>query len=159
MFDQPKFHYLHHCWTKNPSSITKLFADDTSIFSFVKEIKLLTDQLNSGLCKISKWAYQWKMSFNPNLKKQAQDPRKVLKQLIHLYSSTYFQYNMYLAKSNYVSLLHLMCAIAHARASTCATGLMRVKKVKNKKHHQIGGRKFYWVGSHTLNIVRCLPSR
>ena len=108
---------------------------------------------------MSKWAYQWKMSFNPNLKKQAQDPRKVLKQLIRLYSSTNFQYNMHLAKSTYVNLLHLMCAIARARASTCATGFMRVKKVKNKKHHQIGGRKFYWVGSHTLNIVRCLPSR
>ena len=24
------------------------------------------------------------------------------------------------------------------------------RKVKNKKHHQIGGRKFYWVGSYTL---------
>ena len=29
-------------------------------------------QLNNDLLKISKWAYQWKMSFNPDVSKQAQ---------------------------------------------------------------------------------------
>ena len=31
------------------------------------------DELNSGLKKISDWAYQWKMKFNPNPNKQAQE--------------------------------------------------------------------------------------
>ena len=30
-------------------------------------------QLNNDLLKISKWAYQWKMSFNPDVSKQAQE--------------------------------------------------------------------------------------
>ena len=59
--------------SKNLSSNTKLFADDTSIFSTVKNVNLSTDQLNSDLEKISVWADQWKMSFNPDPKKQAQE--------------------------------------------------------------------------------------
>ena len=30
-------------------------------------------QLNDDLIKISNWAYQWKMSFNPEVTKQAQE--------------------------------------------------------------------------------------
>ena len=30
-------------------------------------------QLNNDLFKISKWAYQWKTSFNPDVSKQAQE--------------------------------------------------------------------------------------
>ena len=39
--------------SKSLSSKTKLFADDTSIFSTVKNVNLSTDQLNSDLEKIS----------------------------------------------------------------------------------------------------------
>ena len=59
--------------SKNISSNTKLFANDTSIFSTVKNVNLPTDQLNSDLEKISNWAHQWKKSFNPNPKKQTQE--------------------------------------------------------------------------------------
>ena len=37
--------------SKNFSSSTKLFADDTSIFSTVKNVNVSTDQLNSDLDK------------------------------------------------------------------------------------------------------------
>ena len=37
--------------SKNFSSSTKLFADDTSIFSTVKNVNVSTDQLNSDLEK------------------------------------------------------------------------------------------------------------
>ena len=50
----------------------KLFADDTSIFSVV-DVNVSVMQLNNDLLKISKWAYQWKMSFNPDVSKQAQE--------------------------------------------------------------------------------------
>ena len=30
-------------------------------------------ELNSDLAKINRWAFQWKMSFNPDPKKQAQE--------------------------------------------------------------------------------------
>ena len=40
--------------SKNFSSITKLFADDTSIFSIVYDVDLSAKQLNDDLSKISK---------------------------------------------------------------------------------------------------------
>ena len=58
---------------KNLSSTVKLFADDTSIFSVVHDISLSLLQLNDDLIKISNWEYQWKMSFNPEVTKQAQE--------------------------------------------------------------------------------------
>ena len=58
--------------SKDLSSV-KLFADDTSIFSTVQDIKHLTDQLNRDLDLISNWAYQWKILFNPEPQKQAQE--------------------------------------------------------------------------------------
>ena len=39
----------------------------------MKNNNLSTDQLNSDLEKIFNWAHQWKMSFNPDPKKQAQE--------------------------------------------------------------------------------------
>ena len=57
----------------NLSSTVKLFADDTSVFSIVHDIDSSTKQLNDDLKKISEWAYQWKMSFDPDLSRQAQE--------------------------------------------------------------------------------------
>ena len=57
----------------NLSSTVKLFADDTSIFSTVHDIDLSSKQLNDDPKKVSDWTYQWKISFNPDLSKQAQD--------------------------------------------------------------------------------------
>ena len=59
--------------SKNLSSITKLFADDTSIFSVVHDVDLSAKQLNDDLNKISEWAFQWKMAFNPDWSKLAQE--------------------------------------------------------------------------------------
>ena len=58
---------------------TKLFADDTSLFATVHSINKATNDLNKDLTKITKWGFQWKMSFNPNISKQAHEiifPRK-----------------------------------------------------------------------------------
>ena len=52
-------------------SICKIFADDTSLFSIVKKDEL--SQNNSDLKKISEWAHQWKMLFNPDPRKQASE--------------------------------------------------------------------------------------
>ena len=54
-------------------SNSKLFADDTSIFSVVKDHLSSSNKLNEDLSKISQWGYQWKMSFNPDVSKQAQE--------------------------------------------------------------------------------------
>ena len=47
------------------------FAHDTSLFTFVKDPDISALELNQDLHLISQWAYQWKMSFNPDPTKQA----------------------------------------------------------------------------------------
>ena len=54
-------------------SSVKLFADDTSLFSTVYDPNMSADQLDKDLKKNSEWAYKWKMIFNPDLSKQAQE--------------------------------------------------------------------------------------
>ena len=51
----------------------KLFADDTSLFSFTHDVNVSARELNDDLRKISNQAFQWKISFNPDLNKQAQE--------------------------------------------------------------------------------------
>ena len=63
-------------------STVKLFTDDTSPFSITNDVMTTTYELNKDLQKVAEWAYQWKMSFNPNLNKQSQDvifSRKITK--------------------------------------------------------------------------------
>ena len=53
-------------------SNAKLFADDTSLYTIVKDKNESANILNNDLQLISKWSYQWKMLFNPDPKKPAQ---------------------------------------------------------------------------------------
>ena len=46
-------------------------ADDTPLFSKINDIDTSNIDINNDLVKISKWAYQLKMSFNPDINKQA----------------------------------------------------------------------------------------
>ena len=55
------------------SSNAKLFADDISLFLVVPDINTSAIELNSDLRKTNDWAFQWKMTFNPDRGKQAQD--------------------------------------------------------------------------------------
>ena len=50
----------------------KLFAVDTSLFTVVQDIAASTEELKNDLRNISKWGYQWKMVFNPDMTKQPQ---------------------------------------------------------------------------------------
>ena len=54
-------------------SNAKLFADDTSLFTIVKDKNESADVLNNDLLLISKWTYDWKMLFNPDPKKPVQE--------------------------------------------------------------------------------------
>ena len=55
------------------SSNCKLFADDMSLFSIVHDLTISSSELYSDLAKISEWAFKWKMSFNPDPSKPAQE--------------------------------------------------------------------------------------
>ena len=54
-------------------SNVKLFADDTSLFTIVKDKNESVNTLNNDLMLISKWVYNWKMLFNPDTSKPAQE--------------------------------------------------------------------------------------
>ena len=55
--------------TSNP----KLIADDSSLFCVVQNINSKANDLNHDLMKISDLAFQLKMRFTPDPKKQAQE--------------------------------------------------------------------------------------
>ena len=57
----------------NLISNSKLFADDASLFSVINDKHLSANKLNQDLNRINNWAFQWKMSFNSDLSKQAQE--------------------------------------------------------------------------------------
>ena len=50
-----------------------LFADDTFLLSIVSDPLEIGNLLNKDLDKIGGWAEQWKMTFNRNKTKQAQE--------------------------------------------------------------------------------------
>ena len=52
-------------------SIVKIFSDDTSLFSPINNPILCSNILNNDLVRILELTCQWKMSFNPDPKKQA----------------------------------------------------------------------------------------
>ena len=54
-------------------SNVKLFADDTSLFTIVKDKNGSANILNNDLLLISQWADTWKMLFNPDPSKPAQE--------------------------------------------------------------------------------------
>ena len=67
------------------------FADDTSLFSIVKNPVVSAKRLQHDLDLITEWAYQWKMSFNPDLTKPAEEilfSHKKIDLIIHLFSLT-----------------------------------------------------------------------
>ena len=49
----------------------KLFADDSSLFTVVREANEAASDVNHDLQLISQWAHDWRMSFNPDPQKQA----------------------------------------------------------------------------------------
>ena len=55
------------------NSLCKIFADDTYLFSKVFDIHKSASNLNDDLEKISYLACQWKMQFNPDPNKQANE--------------------------------------------------------------------------------------
>ena len=55
------------------STNAKLFAYDTSLFSFIHDSQTSANVLNKDLEMIHNSAFQWKMNFNPDPTKQAQE--------------------------------------------------------------------------------------
>ena len=51
----------------------KLFSDEISLFSVAHDVNPSASDINKDLKLTSDWAFQWKMSFNPDPSEQAQE--------------------------------------------------------------------------------------
>ena len=69
----------------------KFFADDTSLFSIVYDPHLTACDLNNDLRTISNWAHQWKMSFNPDPSKPAEEIIFSCKKIKTVHPPLFFQ--------------------------------------------------------------------
>ena len=68
----------------------KLFADDTSLYSVVNDINNSTSDLNEDLEKIGNWAFKWKINFNLDPNKKAQEIILSRKKTASLHQVVYF---------------------------------------------------------------------
>jgi len=66
VLDPPLLHVYVNDITQNLLSITRLFADDTSLASTTSNIDDLQSIINHDLREISKWSKQWLVTFNPD---------------------------------------------------------------------------------------------
>ena len=57
----------------NLASNPKLISDDTPLFSIVTDAAATANQINNYLHNINTWSHQWKMNFNLDISKQAQE--------------------------------------------------------------------------------------
>ena len=95
----------------------KFFADDTSLFSTVFNPFKSASDLNSDLSTISKWARQWKMSFNPDPTKPAEEIIFSCKKVNTFHPPLFFQ-NAQVKRVNYHKHLGLildpkLCFVRH----------------------------------------------
>ena len=68
---QPQTHPVSYTTPDPPCIRIIFFADDTMLFSIVKNPELSANDLNHDLGVIHQWAHQWKLEFNPDPTKQA----------------------------------------------------------------------------------------
>ena len=66
-------YWVHNDLPNKLKSNAKLFTDDTSLFTIVKDENKSANFLNNNLSLISEWAFNWKILFNPDPMKPAQE--------------------------------------------------------------------------------------
>ena len=59
--------------TNNLSPSAKLFINDILLLSVAFRVDAYAKELNDGIVKVQDWALQWKMGFNTDISKQAQE--------------------------------------------------------------------------------------
>ena len=86
--------------SENLSTNVKLFADDTSVISVIHDSQTSGNDLNKDLGIVRNWTFQWKMNFNPDSTKQAQEVifSHKTKKLPHLF----LVFNMQMLLNQYI---------------------------------------------------------
>ena len=85
--------YINDLSNNLPSNV-KLLADNTSLFSVTHDVNLPAKKLNDDLRQISNLAFQWKMSFNPDLNKQTQEVTFIRKIKVNIHPLLVFNNNV-----------------------------------------------------------------
>ena len=75
----------------------KLFPGDTSLYLNNHQFCNTSSNLNEDLLKLTHWAYQWKLPFNSDITKQAQEiiffSKKKMMEVIQVYTLIMHKYN------------------------------------------------------------------
>ena len=95
--------YINDLSNNLPSNV-KLLADNTSLFSVTHDVNLPAKKLNDDLRQISNLAFQWKMSFNPDLNKQTQEVTFIRKIKINIHPLLVFNSNVVSQVNSYKHL-------------------------------------------------------
>ena len=115
---------------KGLHSKVKLFADDTSLFSVVRDPRVTAETLNEDLSKVSLWAHQWKMLFNPDSSKQAQEIVFSRKNKASNHGSISLINNMIINRENVLKHLGLLLDV---RPKCVDAQINKAKMRKSKK--------------------------
>ena len=122
--------------TSNP----KLFVDDTSLVSVIHNINSAANDVNSDLMKVSNWAFQWKMRFNPDPNKQAQEV--TFSRKINKIDHPPLYFNFYILVKSSSTHKHLVLVLdtrlefnLHLKNVNKTTGLLR--KLQNTLHRTL----------------------
>ena len=113
---------------KNIKSNITFFADDIMLFSIVKDSHISASDLNHDLDVINKWAYQWKLEFNPDPLKQATEVLFSCKQNIPNHPQIFFNGTV-VAKVKEQKHLGLILE------SNLSFGKHIIEKIKKVKQH------------------------
>ena len=87
-------------------SNVKLFADDTSLFSIVKNKNESVNIINNDLLQISKWVYNWKMLFNLDHNKPVQEVIFSRRNKVQVYPAIYL--NNIVERTSYQKYLGIL---------------------------------------------------
>ena len=99
--------YINDLPNESKSNV-KLFADETSLFTVVKDKNESSNILNNDLQSISTWTYNWKMLFNPDSSKPAQEILFSRKNKIQVHPTISLYYNVQVERVSYQKHLGIL---------------------------------------------------
>ena len=125
VFHKALYYDLHFIWyiyindlLQGLISHVKLLADDASLISIVGYVKGSALVVNSNLLRMQDWAYQWKMSFDPDWDKRLYFWERLIRLLIHLFTLTMQQLNSRIHRSFLAFSLIANCNILTIKSAT-----------------------------------------
>ena len=108
-------------------SNVKLYADCTSLFTIVLDKNESANILNKDLLEISKWAYNWKLFFNPDPSKLAQEVLFSRKKLVQIYQTIYLN-NIQVERASYQKHLDILLDVKLNFKQHIDSGISKINK-------------------------------